>query len=520
MPLGVGQPQLAVSVTGGSRGTAELSCSLPDRRAGDTGRAQRTRALTTRPRRGCTGIWDQTRRLSASAPLAGRRGPARGHRGHPTRTFILDARLSPGRLQGLYRRGFVPTLPPLFFFFFPLSCFLFLLLLSPLLCSGKQTKWTFGATRTQRPPGSPRTRTRRAGRARARRVTSPPPSSRSRRAPSQRRAPGKIAAKVNPVPPRTRTTAAGSWSEVGTGQGCAARPLGAPAGRQPRAATPRTRGKEVRAGTSGKVAGPPRPGSGRPMGTRPRGVHSSRGLRPPSPERPAGGAAGAAGRVCRRAQAPGCGLRLGAPAGSPPRGPPRPGQRNAPMGDAGAGEQPRPVGPGPARAEGPPRYARGWLRPPGEAVGFCCRAAEAASELGSAPLCWAACARLGRPRRGVPVAGPPPPADRRAPPTPIRSLLSLRLPGSAGQETPGRGGDCRSAVWSHAPERGYVEPWLVSEGAVRLRGTQTAQSRPQAGRTISRLGIAYFPLPCPEGCTKAISGSRSSQRVAAPPLSP
>lgn len=72
-PPGVGQLQLRVSVIGGSHSNSELRRSLPDRQAGDTGRAQKTRALTRRPRRCSAGILDQTRRLSASAPLGGRR---------------------------------------------------------------------------------------------------------------------------------------------------------------------------------------------------------------------------------------------------------------------------------------------------------------------------------------------------------------------------------------------------------------------------------------------------------------
>ena len=66
-------PGVRVSVIGGSHSNSELRCSLPDRQAGDTGRAQKTRALTKRPRRCSAGILDQTRRLSASAPLGGRR---------------------------------------------------------------------------------------------------------------------------------------------------------------------------------------------------------------------------------------------------------------------------------------------------------------------------------------------------------------------------------------------------------------------------------------------------------------
>ncbi|KAL2769222.1 ventral anterior homeobox 1 isoform b, partial [Daubentonia madagascariensis] len=84
-------------------------------------------------------------------------------------------------------------------------------------CLGNQTKWTFAATRTPRLPGCRRTRTRRAGRARVRRGTSQPPSSRSHRAPSPRRALRKIVTKVNPILQPIRITAAGSSSEMPKG---------------------------------------------------------------------------------------------------------------------------------------------------------------------------------------------------------------------------------------------------------------------------------------------------------------
>lgn len=63
----------AVSVTGGAAAFRSCAVRYLIASLGDTGRAQRTRTLTRRPRHCSTGILDQTSRLSASAPLSCRR---------------------------------------------------------------------------------------------------------------------------------------------------------------------------------------------------------------------------------------------------------------------------------------------------------------------------------------------------------------------------------------------------------------------------------------------------------------
>lgn len=223
-----------------------------------------------------------------------------------------------------------------------------------------------------------------------------------------------------------------------------------------------------------------------------------------------------------RAQAPGCGLRHGkgagnsgghvralrpgGPARSPPRTLPRPGQLSSPKGNAGAGEQPPTARYGPASWRAGPRapaprlgllaaaWRSGRAQLPG--LGSCLGTRLGPALLRGVRSAWEAAVLEPGPR-------PAPPSQQIARPRrPRLGHSSFRLPCSRGKETPGWGWGPPDRCLITRSRAGPGTTWAVG-APLGSRGPRPGSQGPQAGRTISRFRIDVFPLPWPEGCTKA-----------------
>lgn len=227
--------------------------------------------------------------------------------------------------------------------------------------------------------------------------------------------------------------------------------------------------------------------------------------------------------MCGRAQAQGCGLRPGKaagnsggrvralrpaePVGSPPCTLPAPWQVKRTEGERGrertaTGRRLQPGqlarwAQGPGAALRPGRFRLG--KRPGSVAGL-----RRPPRCSARPRSDARCALGSGGRRGEagPSRAPPPPADRQAPPAPTPSLL-LPPPGLGREGEPrGRGGDRRSAVWSHS-RAGAGRTRVGQCGDPQNTGDLDRVIRaPQAGRTISLFGIDFFPPPLSGGLYK------------------
>lgn len=286
-------------------------------------------------------------------------------------------------------------------------------------------------------------------------------------------------------------------------------------------------GEGLPAGTSEKVAGPPRPGSGRPLGTR-TGARALQGPRPSKPRGapPAGllgeprGCAGGP-RLQAAASDPGKEQEpledLCAPCGRRTCREPVCGL-NAPKGSAGTEEQPPTAGHGPASWRAGPRtpvQSSGLAAAAGRSrrAGLPGRGCHLGARLGSVLLRDVRLARAAALVRPGPGPAPPPPATSPGPAGPD----SVPPPSAAGpregRKPRGGGGERRSAVWSTPSTTGAVRTRAGQCGNPHDTGDPDhAAEAPKPEGTSADLELIFFSLPFREGSTKAKSDFSSHER--------
>lgn len=289
------------------------------------------------------------------------------------------------------------------------------------------------------------------------------------------------------------------------GQGFGARSLGATP--EPELCATQAGGEGLPAGTSEKVAGPPRPGSGRPLGTR-TGARALQGPRPSKPRGapPAGllgeprGCAGGP-RLQAAASDPGKEQEpledLCAPCGRRTCREPVCGL-NAPKGSAGTEEQPPTAGHGPASWRAGPRtpvQSSGLAAAAGRSrrAGLPGRGCHLGARLGPVLLRDVRLARAAALVRPGPGPAPPPPATSPGPAGPD----SVPPPSAArpreGRKPRGGGGERRSAVWSTPSTTGAVRTRAGQCGNPHDTGDPDhAAEAPKPEGTSADLELIFF----------------------------